>query len=569
MTPWAIDLGTTNTAIARWNARNQEPELLHLPQLSRAAAEGQSLDVRFSVPSSVWLLPGDDWKTRFGKLSWVESMTFLGQEGRIGQAALDADAGLMRPHFVRGFKRALLTDGRTPLTQAGSRRFTAGQVGRIFLRELLAEASRVTGERPRDVVFTTPVDSFEPYRAWLQQTSKSLGIKRFRTLDEPVAAAIGYGLRLDTPQKVLVLDFGGSTLHAAVVALTEREAEVGRCQVLAKEGLAIGGDLVDAWMVEEYANRLDYELHDDPDEPSRAWWYRIMLEEARRVKEGLYLRETEAFFLTPPRELQRLPGLLRARKNFRPDQSWTRDQLVALLEKRGLYSQLHALLDRVLDQTLRAGTHPDELAEVLMVGGSTLLPEVYPLVEQRFGRSRVRAWQPFDAVVYGACRYAEGRIARADFLTHDYGVLTYRREGQETVPEYQVIVKAGTAYPTPGPVWQKHLTPTCSLGEPERVFKLVICELSQRHSTHQAFTWDAHGRLHASDASSENGPIVVPLNDENPTLGTLDPPHQPFDRAARLDVRFGVSAERWLWATVTDLRNQKTLLNEVPVVRLR
>lgn len=569
MTPWAIDLGTTNTAIARWNARNQEPELLHLPRICRSGTEGQSLEVRYSVPSSVWLLPGDDWKTRLGKLSWVEPWTFLGQEGLIGQAALEADAGLMRPHFVRGFKRALLTDGRTPLTQAGSRRFTAGQVGRIFLRELLAEAARVTGERPRDVVFTTPVDSFEPYRAWLQHTAQGLGVRRFRTLDEPVAAAIGYGLRLDTPQKVLVVDMGGSTLHAAVVALSEREAEAGRCQVLAKDGLALGGDLVDAWMVEEYASRLDYELHDDPDEPSRAWWYRIMLEEARRVKEALYLHAQASFFLTPPRELQRLPGLLRSRKNFRPDQSWTREALIQLLDRRGLYTHLTSLLDRVLEQAQRAGTAQDDLAEVLVVGGSTLLPEVYPLLEQRFGRSRVRAWQPFDAVVYGASRFAEGRIARSDFLTHDYGVLTYRREGQTSIPEYQVIVKAGTAYPTDGPVWQKHLTPTCSLGEPERVFKLVICELSQRHSTHQAFTWDAHGRLYATGGTADQGPIVVPLNEDNPTLGTLDPPHPPFDRAARLDVRFGVSAERWLWATVIDLRSQKTLLNEVPVVRLR
>jgi hypothetical protein len=60
----------------------------------------------------------------------------------------------------------------------------------------------------------------------------------------------------------------------------------------------------------------------------------------------------------------------------------------------------------------------------------------------------------------------------------------------------------------------------------------------------------------------------VKLNDSNPALGYLSPPHDPSDRRPRLEVSFGVNAERWLCATVTDLATRKRLMHEEPVVRL-
>ena len=60
----------------------------------------------------------------------------------------------------------------------------------------------------------------------------------------------------------------------------------------------------------------------------------------------------------------------------------------------------------------------------------------------------------------------------------------------------------------------------------------------------------------------------MPLNAASPTLGTLEPPHSPRDRRPRLDVAFGVNADRWLVATVRDLHTDRELMREEPVVRL-
>ena len=62
--------------------------------------------------------------------------------------------------------------------------------------------------------------------------------------------------------------------------------------------------------------------------------------------------------------------------------------------------------------------------------------------------------------------------------------------------------------------------------------------------------------------------VVVPLNESNPTLGTLDPPHSPRDRRPRLEVSFSVNEDRWLCGTVFDLKTRKVLLDDAHVVRL-
>ena len=190
-----------------------------------------------------------------------------------------------------------------------------------------------------------------------------------------------------------------------------------------------------------------------------------------------------------------------------------------------------------------------------------------PLFEHRFGRDRVRAWQPFEAVAYGACAYSADSFNPADFIVHDYAFVTYDPTTHDK--QHTVIVPRGTRFPTAPDLWRGRLVPTCALGEPETVFKLVICEFGQSGRDERRFVWDERGALHrvGSDVFHAE-PVVVPLNEHAPTLGTLDPPHSPRNRQARLDVSFAVNAQRWLVATVIDLKTQRKLLDGARVVRL-
>ena len=130
-----------------------------------------------------------------------------------------------------------------------------------------------------------------------------------------------------------------------------------------------------------------------------------------------------------------------------------------------------------------------------------------------------------------------------------------------------MIVPRGTRFPTAPDLWKRQLVPTCSLGEPESVFRLVICEVA-RGDGERRFVFDAAGDLHKVGGASGKDAVVVPLNEASPTLGYLEPPHDPKDRRPRLQIAFGVNAERWLVATVHDLLTRKELMRQEPVVRL-
>ncbi|NJK89408.1 MAG: hypothetical protein HC923_08365 [Myxococcales bacterium] len=70
------------------------------------------------------------------------------------------------------------------------------------------------------------------------------------------------------------------------------------------------------------------------------------------------------------------------------------------------------------------------------------------------------------------------------------------------------------------------------------------------------------------EGEQERDTVVVPLNESNPALGYLRPPHQPDDKKPRLEIAFGVNADRWLCASVFDLRTRRYMMREEPVVRL-
>ena len=533
---WALDLGTTNSLLARWDEAADKPALLEMPEISRRCAKTEAGDASRAVPSALHVLDRPTFWARLGPFS---RELLIGKTALIGREALDVNLLTHRPSFVPTFKRQL---GQSPLAtvaRAGGRAVTAREAVYLYLRELLTHAKRASGERIRELTVTSPVDAFETYRAEVAAICRRLGIRKTQFLDEPVAAALGYGIGLAKERRALIVDFGAGTLHMALL-----KVQAGSGEVLAKASQDLGGNLVDRWLFEEFCRRLDYDPGAQAPDEARLW-ESLMLAEACRVKEAVYFEEKAAFECTPPHREAVSLDLDRA-------------TLVRILDERGLYKALERCLADVLAQAGPKGVTEGEIDDVMMVGGSTLLPEVYSLFERRFGRGRVRAWQPFEAVAYGAAVFAAGRAVPSDFIVHDYALLTFGLSSKE--PEHTVVIPRGTPFPTPPQFWRRQFVPTCALGEPESIFKLVICEVG---ASRNGFVWDSEGRVHRDGSS-----IVVKLNEANPALGRLDPPHSPSDKRPRLEIGFGVNSDRWLCATVRDLRTGKSLMSAEPVVRL-
>src|SRR5512136_2790793 len=558
METWALDLGTTNSGVARWDEASGQAQLVELPGVCRLPEGDDPLEAPRMVPSAVHLFENAGLLDRLGAWRPVSCRFFLGRSAFIGRQALERNRATTHPAFAPGFKAALGTEASRPLARTGHRIVTARAVAHAFLRELLYEIKHSTGRRVRNLVVAAPVSAFEMYRAEVQRILHNLGVPRVRFVDEPLAVALGYGLGLTAESLVLVVDIGGGTMHTELVRLTPKGAERGQAQVVAKRGRPLGGNAVDSWVLCDVCARMGQPIEQWADDEESRFWRRLMLAEACRVKEAVFFNRESTFLLAPPGMVD-LGGALRPGSAL---VALTRQHLVELLEQNGFYRGLEDCFDEMF-----AGSEVTaaDVEHVLLVGGSTLLPGVYPLLERRFERRRLRAWQPFEAVAYGAACFAADRVGTVDFIVHDYAFLTHAaRTGEE---QHTIVIPKGTRFPTAPDLWKRQVVPTCALGEAETIFKLVICEVA-RGDGERKFVWDAAGDLQKVGGATGRAEVIVPLNASSPTLGYLDPPHDPRDRRPRLEISFGVNADRWLIATVHDLLNRRELMHEEPVVRL-
>ena len=526
---WAIDLGTSNTVVCE--DRSGRPHVVNLPELVKLEPVTQTP----VIPTCVCVMSAD------------------GKDVLIGQKAVEYNWDGKATGFVAGFKRYLGREAGRTLGRVGHRTVTAERAAELFLRELVAQLEEQSGKEVRDVTIAAPAGVYEPYRAALQDIVRRIdhptwwgrlwarltGGRRdivFRTIDEPVAAALGYGVDLAREATLVAFDFGGGTMEAAALRSRGKEAvSTGRAEVLAKQTLQLGGTDVDRWILESFVPTA---LHDWPEWSVALGW------EAERVK-LLASAGREGTF------------------TFRNESFGTLDYagLVDILRARGLYDRIRELLSALVDELgERHGIGVEAIDDVILEGGSTLLPEVRNVVGEVVGRDKVREWMPFEAVARGACVFAAGAEID-DFIYHDYA-LRVLPEGEGDA-EYELLIPGGTAYPTE----EEFVTRYYSAGfDGQSEINLFICEVGRVAGQRVRWEQRASGARYFVPRTDGERAFCICLNEADPAI-SLTPPGS--GTAPRLRVTYSINEDRWLCVTVHDLRRKADLFEQRPVVRLR
>jgi molecular chaperone DnaK len=366
---FGIDLGTTNSLIAE--VRDGRP---------RIVADAQTGDE---------LLPS--------VVHFAEDGTAL-----VGQAARDAertDTGVTIASVKRlmgiGMEHVNSDDRRQfPLKGANEgpvsfeiygREITPPQVCSFVLRELKRRAEEDSGEEVRDVVVTVPAYFNDSQRQATRDAGRFAGLNVLRLVNEPTAASLAYGLDKKDHGVIAVYDLGGGTFDISILRL-----DGGIFEVLSTNGdTRLGGDDFDrklaTWMLERAAEELGRrDLLDD-----RHLWTL-----ARREAENAKIRLSDQSETVAKLEI---PGL---------DGDWrvliTREQYEALIEdivKRTLAPCRKALEDAEITR--------EDIADVVMVGGSTRVPLVRSLVGEFFQTTPLVDIDPDKVVALGAAVQAD------------------------------------------------------------------------------------------------------------------------------------------------------------------
>ncbi|MDW8106878.1 MAG: Hsp70 family protein [Armatimonadota bacterium] len=522
-----LDFGTSNTVVAVWNGF--EGEAYHMPDYGRFYTPDPNHPPTPSIPSLIHYDAQRQW---------------------IGNQVLQQNL-YESPRTFRWMKRYIAQRSQRTL-QLNGRTISAADAGRDFLTAvLIALRTELELDPETEIACCTPIEAFEHYENWLLDTVRATGFERIRLIDEPSAAALGYGISLHPNEVYMVFDFGGGTLDVSIVLVEPAEqAALGhRCRVLGKAGAELGGATIDAWLYQEVLRRNQREAHEE----SIRGISRLLLTECERVKEQLSFRERAALSVMHPRTGEVLEA------------EFTRAEFEALLDAHQMYTQIHRTIQRALNDAYERGYPESMIRAVLMVGGSCLIPSVQQTVQRRFGRERVYLQRPLDAVARGAAAFVAG-VDFYDFIQHDYAI---RHRNMRTGEyEYLVIVPRGTPYPTREPIRRLVIKATYTGQTQMGVDIFELSDIARNPTSTVELVFDPSGaaRVMPVSEAQHHERMMFWMNEHAPTFLHADPPAQRGEPC--FEVMFGIDSNKRLLITVRDLRTMRLVLQDHPVVKL-
>ena len=554
MTIVAIDFGTSNTVVCILNPDTQTPETLRLGEMSRIfKTKNLSGDVR--------------------EISVVPTLVFVNKAGELvlGEKVRSQRLGQSQPdRFFKAFKRNLAADFQPPPRNIDGDTYTAESVAEQFIKTIWKQLylQNIQAEK---IIFTVPVGAFERYLDWFRDLGENLGVAEIQVIDESTAAALGYAVKRPG-SLVLVVDFGGGTLDLSLVrtavtpplppltkegrnlasprSLGERnlappldEGGLGgvRAEVLAKSDAYVGGEDIDIWIVEDYLRQIGSSRA----EVGPVGWQNL-LEIAEKLKIQLsQVNEAKESWLDD--------------ENFMSyDLQLNRDKLEEILESRQLLEQLRESLDEVLSIALGKGISKADIEQVLLVGGTSLIPAVSNLVVSYFGRQKVKADKPFEAVAHGALALTQ-LASVDDYLRHSYAIRLW--EPYARAYAYSPIFSKEMKYPCQS---SEELTLQVAI-EGQREIRLDIGEVAEVSQAEVIF--NEKGQMTSSLLNKKTDFRSLESHHQQVCVAHLNPPG--VLGIDRVSVSFEVDERRVLLATVRDLVTGKVLVEKGAIAKLQ
>ena len=368
-----------------------------------------------------------------GEQHLVPSVVALSANGEIlvGQTAKNQYV-LYPNRTVKSIKRKMGSEKKVLL---GKDEYSPQEISAFILKKLKKNAEKYLGEAVEKAVITVPAYFNDAQRQATKDAGEIAGLEVVRIINEPTAAALVYGLDKEEEQVTMVYDLGGGTFDVSIV-----EIDSGVVEVRASHGNnQLGGDDFDRLLVDhlvkDFMEKYNIDLEDDSKALARLF----------KAGESAKIRLSDYPFAAIAEEFI-------TKKRFKAL------HLKTELSREDFNSMIHSLvrstvdsIDIALDD---AGLKPVDVHKILMVGGSTRIPLVWDVVEDKMGRQPHAEIDPDECVAMGAA--IQGAIIAGedvdavlvDVTPYSIGIETAEfKFGNIYDDRYSIIIKKNTVIP--------------------------------------------------------------------------------------------------------------------------
>jgi len=409
-----IDLGTTNSCVAV--LEGGEALVIHNQEGGR------------TTPSMVsWTSDGEVIVGAPSKRQMVTNpaRTVFGVKRLIGRKAKDTDIGELATLLPYSIEPADNGDAYVAIDGA---LHSPQEISAHVLRKMREVAEDYLGEEVREAVITVPAYFDDVQRQATKDAGAIAGLEVRNIINEPTAAALAYGAHKGKDQRLVVFDLGGGTFDVSILAI-----ESGVFEVLATHGdTRLGGDDFDHTLIELLAS--EFQAEHGIDLRGESVSLQRLKEAAERAK--IELSSAMSTDINLPFVAAGPAGPM---------------HLMREVTRGELELACRALLDR-LDSPCRAALEaahmrPEDIDEVLLVGGMTRMPAVQARVIEIFGKKASKGVNPDEIVAMGAATQSgivAGDLDEVILLDVTPHALGLRTAGDKM----SVLIEANTTIPT-------------------------------------------------------------------------------------------------------------------------
>jgi molecular chaperone DnaK len=271
-----------------------------------------------------------------------------------------------------------LGPGEVLRIRLGEKTFTPPEISAFILRQLKRNAERFFNAPIAKAVITVPAYFNDAQRQATKDAGRIAGLEVLRLVNEPTAASLAYGLDKKRNGTVAVYDLGGGTFDISILKLHD-----GIFEVIATNGdTHLGGDDIDNLLITIALDDIRGDMGLDVSRDGEA----VATVRKAVIEAKIHLSENASAMIG-----LELPGGKRYARQITRDQF---EQLCQPIIERTVGPCKQALKD--------AGLTPEQIDEVVLVGGSTRIPKVRALVEELFRRKPHTDLNPDEVVALGA-----------------------------------------------------------------------------------------------------------------------------------------------------------------------